>query len=246
VKVEGRILIESRQQVKQMKTCIFIIYLLIFYPFISSAQPPKPFLLTHIVYPDLEDYSELFVEIYTELGFKVELIPTPSLRGLILLNDGVVNADVVRLNVIAKTYPNVIVVTPELKRVSLSLICAKGVLCNRGVLADKNVSILANDRMLALIDEGEFKSIHVDNELFSSVLSMLKADRYYYAIYVIDEVIKKHFDENFQIVELKKLSINHVIHKKHIGLLSQIQEKIRTKLPEVNRKRLENNNHLEP
>jgi hypothetical protein len=228
-----------------MKNWIFIIYLLPFYSVISFAQSPKPFLLTHIVYPYFDDYSELFVDIYTELGFKVELIPTPSLRGLILLNDGVVNADVVRLNVIAKTYPNVILVTPELKRVSLSLICAKGVPCNRGVLADTSISILANERMLALLDDGEFKSIHVDNELFSSVLSMLKAERYYYAIYVIDEVIKKHFDENFQIVELKKLSINHVIHKKHIGLLSQIQEKIRAKLPEFNRMRLGNKSHFE-
>jgi hypothetical protein len=60
-----------------MKIYIFIIFLLIFIPFVSSAHAPKPFLLTHIVYPDLEDYTELFVNIYTELGFKVELIPTP-------------------------------------------------------------------------------------------------------------------------------------------------------------------------
>jgi len=221
-----------------MKTWILIIYLLTFYPFVSYAHSPKPFLLTHIVYPYLDDYSELFVEIYTELGFKVVLIPTPSLRGLILLNDGAVDSDVVRLNVIANTYPNVIVVTPELKRVSLSLICAKRVPCYRGILADTSISILANERMLALLDDGEFKSIHVDNELFSSVLNMLKADRYHYAIYVIDEVIKDNFAEKFQIIDLKKISINHVIHKKHIGLLPQIQEKIRAKLPEFNRKRL--------
>ena len=227
-----------------MKTCILIIFLSTFYSFISSAQARKPFLLTHIVYPDLEDYTELFVGIYKELGFKVELIPTPSLRGLILLNDGVVDADVLRLNVTAEEYPNVIVVKPELNRVSLSLICTKGIPCNRGVLADKKISVLANSRMLGLLDPGEFKSIQVDNELFSSVISMLKADRYFYAIYVVDEVINKHFDQDFQIVEIKKISISHVIHKKHIALLPQIQEKIRNKLPEFNRKRLGNNNNL--
>jgi hypothetical protein len=225
-----------------MKTWTLVIYLLTFYSFISYAQSPKPFLLTHIVYPEHDDYAELFVEIYSELGFKVELIATPSLRGLILLNDGVVDADGLRLGEIAKKYPNVIVVKPELKRFSLSLICAKGVPCNRSVLADKRAYILSNDRMVGLIGKGEFKSIHVDNELFSSVVSMLKADRYNYAVYVIDEVIKKHFDQDFQIIELKKLSINHVIHKKHIGLLPQIQEKLRAKLPEFNRKRFANNN----
>ena len=73
---------------------------------------------------------------------------------------------------------------------------------------------------------------------------MLKAKRYYYAIYVVDEAIKKHFEKYFQIIELKKLSINHVIHKKHIDLLPQIQEKLRSKLPKLNLKRLENTANL--
>jgi hypothetical protein len=228
-----------------MKTWMLIIYLLTSCSFVSFAQAPKPFLLTHIVYPDTDDYSELFVEIYTELGFKVELIPTPSIRGLILLNNDVVDADVLRLSPIAKTYPNVIVVQPELQSASLSLICSKGVPCNRSILTNEKISILANSRMLALIEHGEFKSVHVENELFSSVLDMLKANRYNYAIYVIDDVIEKHFDQDLQIAELKKISINHVIHKKHIGLLPQIQEKIRSKLPELTRRRLENSHSRE-
>jgi hypothetical protein len=225
-----------------MKIYIFIIFLLIFIPFVSSAHAPKPFLLTHIVYPDLEDYTEFFVNIYTELGFKVELIPTPSLRGLILLNDGAVDADVLRLNVIAEEYPNVIVLYPELKRVSLSLICAKGIPCNSDVLMNKNISVLANSRMLELLDPGEFESIQIDHELFSSVINMLKVGRYFYAIYVVDEVIKKHFEQDFQIIDIKKISISHVIYKKHVNLLPQIQEKIRNKLPKFNRERLKNNN----
>lgn len=228
-----------------MKTWMFIIYLLTSCSFGSFAQAPKPFLLTHIVYPGTDDYSELFVEIYTELGFKVELIPTPSLRGLILLNNDVVDADVLRLSLIAKTYPNVIVVQPELQSASLSLICSKGVPCNRSILTNEKISILANSRMLSLIEHGEFKSVHVENELFSSVLDMLKADRYNYAIYVIDDVIKKHFDQDLQIVDLKKISIHHIIHKKHIGLLPQIQEKIRSKLPELTRRRIENSHSKE-
>jgi hypothetical protein len=117
--------------------------------------------------------------------------------------------------------------------------------CNQSILTNKKISILANSRMLALIEHGEFKSVHVENELFSSVLDMLKANRYNYAIYVIDDVIEKHFDQDLQIVELKKIAINHVIHKKHIGLLPQIQEKIRSKLPELTRRRLENSHSKE-
>jgi hypothetical protein len=221
-----------------MKTWMFIICLLTTFSSVSFAQSPRPFLLNQIVYPSIDDYSKLFIEIYTELGFQVELIPTPSLRGLILLNNNVFDADVLRLNLIAKTYPNVIVVQPALQIASLSLICTKAVLCNRSILTNKKISILANSRMLALIKHGEFKSVHVENELFSSVLNMLKADRYNYAIYVIDDVIEKHFDQDFQIIELRKVYINHVIHKKHIDLLPQIQQKIRSKLPRIISNRL--------
>jgi hypothetical protein len=134
------------------------------------------------------------------------------------------------------------VLYPELKRVSLSLICAKGIPCNSDVLMNKNISVLANSRMLELLDPGEFESIQIDNELFSSVINMLKVGRYFYAIYVVDEVIKKHFEQDFQIIDIKKISISHVIHKKHVNLLPQIQEKISNKLPKFNRERLKNNN----
>ena len=42
--------------------------------------------MTHIEYPYIEDYIELFVEIYNEMGFETTLIPTPSTRGLLLLD----------------------------------------------------------------------------------------------------------------------------------------------------------------
>ncbi len=58
-------------------------------------------------------------------------------------------------------------------------------------------------------------------------------------------MIEKHFDQDLQIAELKKNSINHVIHKKHIGLLPQIQEKIRSKLPDLTHRRLENSHPKE-
>ena len=133
--------------------------------------------MTHIEYPYIEDYIELFVEIYNEMGFETTLIPTPSTRGLLLLDEGTVDADVLRLSYTAKNYslPNI----PD----------------------------------------------------------MLKANRYKYALFLLDDLMERQFKTDFQSVKIKSMAIYHVVHKKHIALIPQIEEKIRTKLPEFLRKR---------
>ena len=184
------------------------------------------------MYPELEDYTDLFVDIYTELGFNVSLIPAPSVRGLILLNDGVVDADAVRLNYVAKEYPNVIVVQPELNQVDLTLLCVKGVPCTREILADENISVMAIDSAISLLKPGEFKAHQANSGAISNVPKMLKAHRYLYALFALDEAMKKQFITDFQLVKLRSMSLNHVIHKKHLDLLPQIEKKLRDKLPE--------------
>lgn len=220
-----------------MKTWMCIICFSILFSGNNLAQANKSFSITHIVYPEIEDYTDLFVDIYTELGFTVSIIPTPSVRGLILLNNGVVDADVVRLSYVAKKYPNVIIVKPELNRTDLTLLCVKSVPCTKDIIADENISIMAVDNTLSLLEPGEFKAHQVNNDAVSNVPEMLKAKRYLYALFVLDDKMKKHFAREFQLVKLKSMSVNHIIHKKHIALLPQIEDKIRTKLPEFRRTR---------
>jgi hypothetical protein len=208
------------------------IFCLIAFPSLNAfSQTSKPFTITYIEYPNIEGYAKLFEEIYTELGFETTLIPTPSLRGLRLLDQGVVDADVVRLAIAAKNHPNIIVIQPELNRANLTLFCIKGVPCTKDILTNKNITILASDSALNLFSPGEFKAQQAYTYMDWRIPKMLKADRYKYAVFVIDDLMQKQFNADFQIVKIKSIAINHFINKKHRALVPQIEEKLRKKLP---------------
>lgn len=205
--------------------------------FSGLAKATGSFLISQVVYPDIEDYSDLIADVYTEMGFQVSIIPTPSTRGLILLDEGMVDADVVRALSVANQFTNVIIVQPALKVVDLNLVCVMGVPCNLRILKDESLNILANDRMIDLIGADNFKARKIDNELASNVSDMLKAQRYFYALFAMDETISRNFAQEFQLVRIMDLSVHHVIAKKHVDLLPLIEQKLRQKLPEFNRKR---------
>jgi hypothetical protein len=199
--------------------------------FAVLCQSPPRFLISHIIYPDLEDYIQLIDEIYTELGFKVSMLPTPATRGLILLNEGVVDGDLLRLKNTAVDYPNVMVVEIPLNTAELVLVCVPGVPCQRDVIRDEKVNILLPDSAKKQFAAGEFLATAISAPATSSALDMLKAQRFFYAIYAIDNAMGRDLLKEFNYAVLKDLSIYHVINKKHAALLPQIEAKLREKLP---------------
>ena len=220
-----------------MKIGVVVFCIIYCCSFAAYSQNIKPFSITYVRYPSIEDYAAMFDEIYTELGFKVTLIPTPSLRGLHLLNNGEVDADVLRISYEAKKRPNIIIVQPELGNTDLTLLCVKHIPCSRDTLGNKKITILASKRIISLLDEGEFTAQQANSEVFTTIPHMLKANRYQYALFLMDDLLNSKFSKDFQLVKIKSISINHLIHSKHLALLPKIQEKLRAKLPEFKRNR---------
>ena len=88
------------------------------------------------------------------------------------------------------------------------------------------------DLALSLLETDEFKARRANTDSYANIPKMLKANRYNYGLFVLDDLMEAKFSSDFQIVKIRRFSINHVIHKKHIDLLPQLEEKIRIKLPE--------------
>lgn len=220
-----------------MKVTIWLFYLLFFFSCSGFAQITKPFILTYIDYPYAKGYTDFFEEIYTELGFAVKVISTPSRRGLILVNEESADADVLRIGSVAKDYPNLIVVQPEISLMHLTLLCAIDKPCSKELLADKHITVMIANNAADFLEPGEFKARAAPINSFVSIHDMLKANRFDYALFLLDDLMERKFSDYFQFVRLTKIPVNHVIHKKHHALLPKIEEKIRIKLPEFNRKR---------
>jgi hypothetical protein len=221
--------------------CILKKYLLISFAillFVLSCQansqpsPSQKIAISYVIYPQVEPYVDLIEEIYTELGFKVTMIPTPSTRGLVMLNEGRVDADVVRLKQTAKAYPQVILVEPALKNAKLVLLCIKDIICDQSALKDRKVVILSNDGVDPYITDLNISARIENPQGTVNILDMLKAKRANYGFFLMDG--KTDFTQDFQMWEIKEISVYHVIHKKHADLLPLIQQKLFEKLPAFN------------
>lgn len=212
---------------------VLFLYFSFFSCFAVSDQnaEAKPFVITYVIYPDLEDYLRLIENIYTELGFAVTLLPTPANRGLVLLNGGEVDADLLRVKNVASKYPNILLVEPPLNGAELILLCVLGVRCHGDVLLDKDADILMGEGVKEEFLPGEFLAKQISVPTISSVKSMLSANRISYAIYVIDMAMGKQIQKQFHYTVLKDLSIYHLINIKHAALLPLIEAKLREKLP---------------
>jgi hypothetical protein len=190
----------------------------------------KKFVISHIIYDGLDDYVQLFTDIYEDLGFQVSIIPTPSFRGLVLLNDGVVDADLVRVKKIAEKYPNVMLVNLPINTGTLILLCIKGVPCHKDILLDKDSNILLGKGTEEQFESNEILATKIWAQVYY-LPEMLKAKRQSYGIYTIDNALGKELHKEFNYVILKELHLYHIINKKHAALLPQIEAKLREKLP---------------
>lgn len=116
-----------------LKFCICIQFFLLIQ--VSSAfseeKINKPhFRISYGGGADRAPFVQLIQTIYEELGFNVSIISIPARRGMILLNDGLVDGDVIRLKRTVVKYNNVVVVEPALGKGNLVLLCHKGIPCD--------------------------------------------------------------------------------------------------------------------
>jgi len=196
----------------------------------ESAGKPS-FKITYSGVAAAEPYLRLLQNVYEELGFEVLPLVTPVKRGIILLNDGSVDADLFRLKSTAENYDNVIVVEPALVKGYLSLLCHKKVQCDLNVLQNTAGAIMSEANLLDLFKPGELKAKMVINEINTKTLDMLEKQRVYYALYTVNEKMLNNMLSKFNHVKIKDVSGYHVINKKHAHLLPKIQQQLQQKLP---------------
>jgi len=190
----------------------------------DTAQRSKSFLISHASHPDIDGINHLLAKIYQELGFKVEFIPTPTKRGLLLVSAGVVDADSVRSRKTIAAQPNLIRIDPSFNQVVQLLVCRKGIPCSGDILMDKNATILINSGAVNELTQKHITANIVINEKFDIYLDLIRAGRYHYALYPTDNKNMLKLKQEFNVVEMSSSSFHHVVHKKHRALAPEIEK----------------------
>lgn len=214
------------------KASVLLLLLLFLQEAWSEPSTEKtPFLISYTGSTEGQVYAEFIKEIYEELGFEVTITIAPVKRGLMLLNNNMVDADVIRLRSITETYKNIMLVEPPIAQGLMVLLCKKTMPCDESILQDQSVYIQSNEGNLKLFKEDEIKAQILVNEMVNNTLNMLRAEHIHYALYSLDSRLLEMLSSQFNYLKLKDVSGYHVINKKHAHLLPQIQQKITEKLP---------------
>ena len=192
----------------------------------NNAKPE--FVVTYVVYPGIEPYIDLISSVYQELGINTSIVATPNLRGLVLLNEGQTDADVIRLKPTILNYPNTLLVEPALVVGKLVLVCQRPLLCDSSVLQDSEQAVLIADNIRPLLREFAPLSRFISVSTGAMILDMLKADRASYGIFLVDQ--KTPGSPKLQVSILSEVPLHHVLNKKHVEMLPSIQHILRQKL----------------
>jgi hypothetical protein len=204
----------------------------------AAGQPTvRPVFTISHVNRDLGPYIELISSIYNELGFQVVLLPAPAARGIRLLNDGMVDADVVVNATEVVNMPNIVLVKPALNAAHLALFCVKTVQCNANILQLSSADIAANTAAIEFLETDEIAANIVFVNFVPAITELLKSNKISYGLLFIDNRMEVNVANEFNVVKLKRLDVFHALNKKHIDLIPRVEGKLREKLPEFRQSR---------
>ncbi|WP_448564494.1 substrate-binding periplasmic protein [Thalassotalea ganghwensis] len=237
---ENQPLVIALRDQKDNKAAISILEIALTETSLENAKyiKPKKLLASMVNVPEAQKLADFFIKVYNDIGITLEVRTAPARRGLSLLNAGIVDADIARIANNVRAFESIKVVEPAISGVSATLLCRKETPCNREILNQSYNTIVTGLGEKEALDLFDIKARLVFNENIANSIELLKNKRTNFIIYPTTVASRKRLSEEFNVVELRKLAINHVIHKKHSSLLPELERAIATRLDELD---LENN-----
>jgi len=199
----------------------------------THYRRPKKLLLTQVDVPTAQPFTEFMQSIYKDLGIKTVIQTTPTKRGLLLVDAGIVDGDVVRANQNMQNYDNIALIEPSLGTVSLALLCKKNLPCNSNVLSSHSNKIISTQDNRVLLSEFTINAQLIELESIEGSLNMLKKSRADYIIYPATEHMQLQLKKEFNFFKLRDIKVNTILNKIHAPLIPELSKAISEKLNET-------------
>ncbi|MBU2978252.1 hypothetical protein [Alteromonas sp. C1M14] len=214
---------------------VFVFLLSIIYP--ASARE-RVYIISYVAHPRIETfYNDIVKEAYERLGLRVQFMEVSGERGLMLLNEGLVDASSVRVHRAVKHFENVIALDPPVGKAYTNLYCSARVVCDASILTDSTETVVTTRRMISAIKEARsdipVKALMLKVEDFNRVIQLMVKGRYDYAILPSDgHPIPVFSKQKITHVTLIADNAVHSLHKQHSALADAISASIQQVLKE--------------
>lgn len=190
-------------------------------------------------HPKISLYWPLISQVYSNIGLEPEIVELPSARGLEELRKGNFAADIGRLAHNIDTHEETIKISPPLGEVTIFLLCHKNVDCDLTAIEDEQRVVFSSNGVKNLAQQSGNQLNYSTIEATDKLLPLLTIGRIDYLVYAEHSEAKQALSDKFNLVELTKVYLHHVINRKIEHLAPEINHQINKLLPsfkERNRK----------
>lgn len=194
------------------------------------------FVVGYIDHPSVTSpYMEIIETAYQDIGIDVEFIKVGAERGMMLVDSGIIDADVIRFSNFSERFPNVAFIPDVFATGETILICQINALCSREAFNDRKNIIATNLALHDSIDKTDPLTIIaatiIDLESVKKVLKMLELKRVTHAILPADVAFKIHLENNgYKFLVLSKSKAYHAINKKHAKIIEPLSKAIQARM----------------
>ncbi|MEG3766386.1 hypothetical protein [Alteromonas sp. 14N.309.X.WAT.G.H12] len=216
----------------------FWVFIFTFFVIFPASASERIYVIGYVSHPGVKSfYKEVVQEAYERLGLRVQFVEVSGERGLILLNEGLLDASTLRVESVLAPYKNIIAVQPPIAEANVNLYCRIQMICNENVLSDATKTVVTTRRLISVLMEARsdlvIKASTLRVEDLNRVIQLVSKGRYDYAIIASGtQEIPAFTTQGVNHVNLVKGRAVHALYKQHSALADAISTSIQQVLKE--------------
>lgn len=210
--------------------CLISLFLVVpAYAGADTTEPKGALLFRDAIHSNRADYVEELLRLaYQDLGYEVKYINVPLKRGLFEANDGKVDGELLRIEGLNKSFPNLISVPYKLFDFDIKLIVNQRQCPGCQLKQLRSISyvrgVVAIERLLA---ESEKTNQSIGLASMEILLDFFNMERSQGMVTAVHDIPKKSLSTiDFSEQTLSTLSVVHYLHKRHSELVMPLSRSL--------------------
>ncbi|MCV2884844.1 hypothetical protein OE749_09065 [Aestuariibacter sp. AA17] len=193
------------------------------------------FTVAYFAHPEIEPIKQLVQSSYADIGIQIKFEETPIGRGIRMLDAGEVDADLIRVESLADTFPHIRKVPVVLITAKFYLICFKHAKCNTNLLFNSRavitVSPFDEQRVKQHFGRGRVKAKFYTVFLHETAKELLQKRRVDALLFPSSKGLEVSFPaETYARTLLFKENTVHVVHKQHRSIIPALSDAMKKRL----------------
>lgn len=198
-----------------------------------AYEKPESLVFNYLSHPQIEQFKSVLTKSYGDIGIKVEYVSLTSERGILSVDSGLVDGDVVRADYALRNFSNSLLVNPPLADGTRYLICKKGEVCDLSVFNSAS-HIFATRRLIFHLPTELMQSFNgefIEIERYSMISELILRNRGKYGLFDSrKDALPAQYRLNMEVFKYGEFKAHHILNRAHQPLLKELEPVLKANL----------------